>query len=129
MRLIKLDSCHIVANEVKARNTTNIILHKIYVTLWGRGHLVSSSKTVIPNPNPWCTDSRLHCGDMVSSLDYDSFCSIPQPSLILVLHYINNMKSILWGHGLWSLTVCVLFLRLCYSGITFYQQREKNLGR
>ena len=86
MRLIKLDSCHIVANEVKARNTTNIILHKIYVTLWGRGHLVSSSKTVIPNPNPWCTDSRLHCGDMVSSLDYDSFCSIPQP--LLFWYYI-----------------------------------------
>jgi len=27
----------------------------------------------------------------------------------------------------WILTVSVLFLRLCYSGITFYQQYENNL--
>ena len=27
----------------------------------------------------------------------------------------------------WIITVCVLFLRLCYSGNTLYQQYENNL--
>ena len=109
---VTLDNCHIKANEVKARNTTNMIWHKIYVTLWGRGHLVSSSKTVIPNPIPGVLTQTL--GNIVGT----------------------------WSAH-WVMKVSVLFLRLCYSGITvhyiknmktilditIYQQYEINLGR
>ena len=37
---------------------------------------------------------------MVSLLDCESFCSYYSSGfVILVLHYINKMKTILWGHG------------------------------
>ena len=80
--------------------TTHRIWHKIYITLW------------------------------VSSLDFDSFCSILQALLFwyyIIQQYENNLVRT-WS-ALWSVTICVLFLRLCYSGISLYQQYENNHGR
>ena len=62
---------------------------------------------------------------------------IPIPGVLT-----QNLGNIVgtWS-AFWSLTVCVLFFRLCYSGITFinnmkiilditlYQQYENNIGR
>ena len=65
-------------------------------------------------------------GDVVTSLhEVKQLFLIPIPGVLT-----QNLGNIVgtWS-ALWSLTVCVLFLRLCYSGITFYQQCENNLGR
>ena len=41
----------------------------------------------------------------------------------------QNLGNIVgtWS-ALWSLTVCVLFLRLCYFGITFFDNRKTILA-
>ena len=65
-------------------------------------------------------------GDVVTSFhEVKQLFLIPIPGVLT-----QNLGNIVgtWS-ALWSLTVCVLFLRLCYSGITFYQQCENNLGR
>ena len=63
-------------------------------------------------------------GDVVTSFhEVKQLFLIPIPG-VLTQNLGNIVRT--WS-ALWSLTVCVLFLRLCYSGITFYQQCDKIL--